>query len=1225
MDFKSAFKNVLDKFTNGYIQGSTAYGNNFLRYGNRSRMDADWSLPQMADEDLYRGYSFAVIQKRANKVASLAKTNLKTWAKPEIVDAFQDKEEEVYHPYLSLIEDSTRFSEKQFWKNISIYLDLAGRYYLGAVRTPMGTSGKMSDIKEFIMLNPYEIKRVINNRGELAGYIENKSDGRYREWPVEMIIEMRELNPFDPENSQWSMAEAAKDAVFTLQEGGNYTRQSLHGNIDAPGIITTDVILDDEQFANFRERVREHRKGEPLFGNGAGAIKWESMQIDLDKAALLDISNMNREELFAVSGTSKTTLGIEQSGTTRETARVQNENFIADTAQPRLEDIIDFLNLDYKKYYKDDYEKSGFYIEVKSAIGTDFIVENEATTVRKSQADLALQLIQAKYTPESAYQYAQGNIELSDLELQQGVETPQVDMGGDTGDTPSGPDDTPSGNPTPEEENTIVNNEAIPDEQGWVGAKTEPIDIQSRLTEGLKSQLYTGDLQKEITNIPAEENPHFTVVYGLTAEGMNTDLDALCKQYIPETVKISDLDTFEKDDYNIIVAKLQKTKELEKMHQAFLEKDHYPQEFDEYTPHITLCCVNKNTDVEDFYNVFNNLKGLELKVIGYDIDNPWAVENSAETITGNVVPVDNESEEVDCPSCSQKKIGDFINEIGGEEGDALENAYNTLLGEIIGVQHDAINQAIENVTVNSFTKDDISTPDEQESLFNRLKVAFKNYWWFIIPLLGKRMMSLRNKEYDKDYKFVFNKALKNKIDEQVSEVAQGHLDTILNDILSASNKAFTDVVEKAAAGLITTAYREDPSRFAEYFTSEPTRDEAISAIHNTDILEKNRKLYDKAYKLAQDGYNRAEIINSIRNEFDYLSTTRANTIAGNETSRAFTQSQYEADYQFLTKTGQLTTAYKQLYSRTGDPCVYCQTLIDKGPIPFTQNFLNKGDAISVEENGRVRTFTADYEAIQSGCVHTNCHCSYRLILNYSPKNSAKKGSGWWADNPNNPHIPKKQDIASPYSDATEAFNKDYKQVASDIKNDFDFDITKLTFGRVSGNVGGDFEKPNTINFNNDFITGGDALKVHQQSDRFANNTLEGAIRHECAHAVSYNTASKVYKHPVPNDEEATMIKIALAEVAPKLFLKIQSGKTISKYARDYFNGKKGKSEADTIKKDRNRYILETFAELYSNKKSAPLAKAIITRSKKLSPNYIKEKSKEYANLKKFEKGIESNG
>ena len=107
----------------------------FLSRGNRTPLYADWAEIKVPDSEMYSGYTYAVIQKRSNKVARLAKTNLKTYAKPEVVDEFQKRNETVYHPYLKLIEDSTEFTEKQFWKNISIYLDLAGRYYLGVIRS----------------------------------------------------------------------------------------------------------------------------------------------------------------------------------------------------------------------------------------------------------------------------------------------------------------------------------------------------------------------------------------------------------------------------------------------------------------------------------------------------------------------------------------------------------------------------------------------------------------------------------------------------------------------------------------------------------------------------------------------------------------------------------------------------------------------------------------------------------------------------------------------------------------------------------------------------------------------------------------------------------------------------------------------------------------------------------------------------------------------------------
>ena len=43
---------------------NTAYGNEFLKYGNRNNpLVGDWSEVKISDEDMYKGYSYAVIGK----------------------------------------------------------------------------------------------------------------------------------------------------------------------------------------------------------------------------------------------------------------------------------------------------------------------------------------------------------------------------------------------------------------------------------------------------------------------------------------------------------------------------------------------------------------------------------------------------------------------------------------------------------------------------------------------------------------------------------------------------------------------------------------------------------------------------------------------------------------------------------------------------------------------------------------------------------------------------------------------------------------------------------------------------------------------------------------------------------------------------------------------------------------------------------------------------------
>lgn len=387
-------------------KNSMSLGREFLRNGGK-RLDPGWSDVFLTDQDLYTGYSYAAIRNRSSSVARIASENIKT-------DSNKDSYE---HPYLPLIWSAPTFSEFQFWSTISTYLDLEGVYYLMAVRAV--NDQMVGKIQEFKLLNPYHVKRVLDsNNLSVVGYIESRN-GMQREIPKEMIIEMRELNPFD-DNNPYSMTDAAKGTQFTLKTSGDYTRKALSKSLNAPGVLATDVILQPEVFKNFVERVRNHTKGEPLFANGAGAIKWESMESDLSKAALKDVNEIGRDELFSIYNVSKTLMGIEQSGTTRDTARVQKDLSIENQVLPRIQLIIDALNLDYQKYYPKDEAKP--YLMVENPNATDQDAEIKKNTLKKDMFELYDSMLSKGYNESAAAEYVTGAINIEDLGKPEPVE-----------------------------------------------------------------------------------------------------------------------------------------------------------------------------------------------------------------------------------------------------------------------------------------------------------------------------------------------------------------------------------------------------------------------------------------------------------------------------------------------------------------------------------------------------------------------------------------------------------------------------------------------------------------------------------------------------------------------------------------------------------------------------------------------------------------------------------
>lgn len=487
--------NIVNKIKNAVVAfNKTNNGgpdvNAFLKYGKK-RMPSTWSTPEITDEDFYTGYGFAVVNKRANRSVTLGKKFLYTDAKEDIIAKSNKEGGRIVHPYLNLIRDSVDFSQRDFWYDISTYLDLEGIYYLMAVRT-VGANGKVGNIQKFSLLNPYNVRQVINSKGELGGYIENDPSKGQRPIPKEMMIVVRLLNPFD-NNKTYSLADAARDSQFTMKQANDFAREAINGNLNAPGILSSAIELPDDQFDNFVERVKYHGRGEPLFGNGAGTVSWVDMQADLDKAALDKINSINRDALLAVSGISKSGMGVEEAGAGREVSKTQKDDFTENAVMPQVENIIDALNLDYRRYYDVDYKKYGYSIALDNPLETDREAEQADVNIRDSQFTLLQSLVAAGYPYDVASKYAKGLIDITDL--------------GEAPEKPNTVDTTPTGDGTPP--NTPANDPAASDPQQPVDPKNSYLNKNFDVYEGYPIPVaqYLGDLSSQMNII--SENGSF--------------------------------------------------------------------------------------------------------------------------------------------------------------------------------------------------------------------------------------------------------------------------------------------------------------------------------------------------------------------------------------------------------------------------------------------------------------------------------------------------------------------------------------------------------------------------------------------------------------------------------------------------------------------------------------------------------------------------------------------
>lgn len=377
--------------------GTWSGGKDFLRRGSSGSITTrDLDIVEMQPREYYTGQLYAAIRTRANRVAYLAREHTKT-------RLFNDPNQELaiaedQHPYLKLINESPSFANTYFWRSLSTFLDLTGKAYIFVLRNP-GNGNLVGTPKEFKIVNPYNLTRVVNESTGDTKYIETRG-AAWREIPEEQLIVVQSFNPFNL-NDGYAMVDAARDDQFSIQQARDYTRKAVKKNVGQRGLLTTDVIMDDIEFKNFKDKVKAGETGDFLFGNGPDALKYTDMQIDLDKLALDSINRISTESLIAVSGASKTILGIEQSGVTRDTARVQQDLFDANHAIPQLDDIIDSLNQDYKTRYQNEYQSRQLELFVDSPLKVDKDRDLKDAQIEKTKAEAAKVLIDTGYDPDS--------------------------------------------------------------------------------------------------------------------------------------------------------------------------------------------------------------------------------------------------------------------------------------------------------------------------------------------------------------------------------------------------------------------------------------------------------------------------------------------------------------------------------------------------------------------------------------------------------------------------------------------------------------------------------------------------------------------------------------------------------------------------------------------------------------------------------------------------------
>lgn len=1108
MDLKSIVTNALS-----YVGGSgknkakndiSSLGHSaadFLRYGAKSRpLVQNWSETKMSDRDMYSGDSYAMIEKRANRAATLGKHYIFTTAEKHVMEAAKAKETTLKHPYIDLIKSSKEFTERRFWHDISTYIDLEGVYYLMAVRAVTSDkkgNPKVGEVQKFVMLNPYFVRRVVRESdGELGGYVETKN-GMYREIPKEMIIEIKKLNPFNDDDN-WSLADAAKDSQYTLKQANDYVKHSMNGNVNAPGILGTEAELDDPDFDNFINRVRNHEKGEPLFGNGTGAISWTPMQADLDKAALEKINAINLATLYSVGGVSDMLMGRQKSGTGREVSKTQKDEFTENSIMPQIEEIIDALNLDYRQYYP-EWEKNKYEIELDNPLESDRESELKSLELREKELALRDSLIAKGFEPDLAAKYATGEISLEELgeptlepelsneeamaqakrelgmsAVDETSDEPQEgdEMGGlsadediearsmkdtiegnnftalnafveskkneekvekfkkqlralkkseakkasdDSGKVIEQEKDKKSKNPkkTPEtkQENTkdtnattlrVLNQKSsrdIPDlyddldidmdKLGCIMMDTEKVPVVQYVEDGSNDLADASEM--DYSNIPGEDVPHVTLLFGLLENGniWKQKVDKVLEGWKLDTVKIEEVSFFDLGEKKVIVGLVEKTPELIDGHERLTLLPHI-NTFSEYKPHISLAYINKEADEQKWIGALGkkyNGQIIATKSINYG-DLPEDGED------------DGEDGEQDKPKSEnsvhshEKEAGnyDFLekanNALSSDSRDALLLQQNDLQRAVAGLERDIVDKVVLALRSGDlYEAERLISQQEEEEFVAILTTVLIGFFVTLFPIYATQIIASRIAQLGQNASFGLNDDVRTYISKTAEKAARSHISTIITDI----DKTFKTIQDQIVREqMLLLVQKEVDARNEDYLgelPQNPNPEDVKKAVEQGKFDKE--EVHARAFQAARSGDSIDKISQALQQKHRELSQTRAKIIAQNESIRAFNVSQFEADIQFLDQTNLGKRAYKRLVtSGSGNSCAVCLMLEDKtrlNPIPFKSNFANLGTNLSATyktESGKsaVLKVPIKYQAVRFGNVHVNCGCRYELLI-----------------------------------------------------------------------------------------------------------------------------------------------------------------------------------------------------------------------------------------------------
>lgn len=276
-------------------------------------------------------------------------------AKYKVYFSKNDKEVPVTQPISKLFMNPNPFMSRfEFWEAIATWLNLAGEAMVYINQSIGGVVGTGAPPAELWVLNPREVKHVIDN-GRLKGWIYSNN------MPIEPS-ELLHFKLFNPNGirglSPLSPAKYELEADFSA---GKWNKKFFDNNATPDSVIELDKESQAtiDELRKLKRMWYENHGGTDNHGKTAfllGGMKFKHMGINQREMDFINSRKLSRDSILAVFGVSPFVAGFYDSGTvTRATALAAKRLFWTGTLKPMLIRIEEKIMTNFFPNYAPDY------------------------------------------------------------------------------------------------------------------------------------------------------------------------------------------------------------------------------------------------------------------------------------------------------------------------------------------------------------------------------------------------------------------------------------------------------------------------------------------------------------------------------------------------------------------------------------------------------------------------------------------------------------------------------------------------------------------------------------------------------------------------------------------------------------------------------------------------------------------------------------------------------